>query len=116
VNSLTTSDAEAQQLANWLMNQSSVAAPRVDTLNMKGTAGNLANILPRELGDLVTYRGRPAGVGTVSQNARILGMKESGDLKERVYHTSWLLFAREAQVMVFDDATYGKWDSYVWGI
>lgn len=116
VNSLSTSDFEAQQLAYWLMNQSSIAAPRVDTLNMKGTAGNLASILPRELGDLVTYKGRPAGVGTVSQAARILGMKESGDLKERVYHTSWLLFAREPQVMVYDDPTYGKWDMYPWGI
>lgn len=107
VTSLSTSDGEAQQLANWLMNQSSIAAPRVDTLNMRGTAGNLANILPRELGDLVTYKGRPAGVGTVSQQARILGMKESGDLKERVYHTSWLLFAREPQAWLAGDAVYG---------
>jgi hypothetical protein len=116
VTSLANNDVEPQQLANWLMNQSSVAAPRVDTINMKGTAGNLANILPRELGDLVTYKGRPAGVGTVSQAARILGMKESGDLKERVYHTSWLLFAREPQAMVWSDATYGFWDTYPWGI
>lgn len=116
VNSLTVSDSEAQQLAYWLMNQSSVPVPRVDTLNMKGTAGNLANILPRELGDLVTYRGRPAGVGTVSQQARILGMKESGDLRTRIFQTSWLLFAREVQAMVWNDATYGFWDTYPWGI
>lgn len=116
VNSLTVSDSEAQQLAYWLLNQSSVPVPRVDTLNMKGTAGNLANILPRELGDLVTHRGRPAGVGTVSQQARILGMKESGDLKTRIFQTSWLLFAREVQAMVWNDATYGFWDTYPWGI
>lgn len=116
VNTLTNSETEAQQLANWLLAQSSVPAPRIDTLNMKGTSGNLASLLARELGDLVTYKGRPAGVGTVSQPARILGMKESGDLKERIWHTSWLLFAREPQAMIWNDATYGVWDTYPWGI
>lgn len=116
VNTLTSSDFEAPQLANWLLNQSSVPAPRVDTINMKGTAGNLASILAPDLGALVTYKGRPAGVGTVSQAARILGMKESADMKERIWHTSWLLFAREPQAMVWDDPTYGKWDTYPWGI
>lgn len=116
VNTLTNSETEALQLGNWLLAQSSTPLPRVDTLNMKGTAGNLASILARELGDLITYKGRPAGVGTVSQQARILGMKESGDLKERIWRTSWLLFAREPQSMVWDDPTYGKWDTYPWGI
>jgi IPT/TIG domain len=116
VNTLTVSDFEAAQLGNWLQSSSAVPAPRIDTLNMLGNAGNLASLLARELGDYITYRGRPAGVGTVSQAARILGMKESADLKERIWKTSWLLFAKEAQTMIWDDATFGKWDTYVWGI
>jgi Concanavalin A-like lectin/glucanases superfamily/IPT/TIG domain len=116
INTLTTSDFEAIQLANWLLAQSSTPAPRIDTLNMLGNAGNLASLMARELGDFITYRGRPAGVGTVSQAARILGMRESADLKERIYKFSWLLFAKESQTMIWDDATFGKWDTYVWGI
>lgn len=116
VNSASVSDQECQQLANWLLAQAEVPAPRIDTLNMLGNAGNLASLLARELGDYITYKGRPAGVGTVSQAARILGMKESADLKERIYKFSWLLFAKESQTMIWDDATYGKWDTYVWGI
>src|SRR6266851_5636292 len=111
VSTLTTLDLEAQQLANWLLGQAEVPAPRIDTLNMLGNAGNLASLLGRELGDYVTYNGRPAGVGTVSQAARILGMKESADMKERIWRTSWLLFAKEPQAMILDDATNGKLDS-----
>ncbi len=116
VNTLTVSNFEAPQLGNWLLTQFSTPAPRIDTLNMLGNAGNLASLLARELGDYIVYNGRPAGVGTVSQAARILGMKESADMKERIYKFSWLLFAKEAQTMIWDDATFGKWDTYVWGI
>lgn len=109
---LITTDNEAFDAANWLLNRYKDPILRVASITLKGE-GDPTNLWPqmlgRELGDRVTVRRRPPGGGAmIEQESFIEALAVQWSAAGGFWDASWTLSAADlASYWVLGDSTFG---------
>lgn len=114
------SDLEIRDLANWRLGTRKNPVPRVVSLEVKprsNPASLFPQVLGRDIGERLTVKRRPQGVGSALSYSVLIEGIEHTVTAQGDWQTRWYLSSSDSQAgmqpLILDDATFGILDTNV---